>query len=109
VSAENGGYMQLSPAALERQLGRSGALLVNVHVPHDGELPGTDLFVPFNRVANYWAWPRKKNVQIVVYCRSGAMSTVAARTLVELGYTNVRELRGGMNAWMAAGLTLQRR
>jgi len=45
----------------------------------------------------------------VVYCRSGRMSPITARALVGLGSTNVRELRGGFNAWRAAGYPLERK
>jgi molybdopterin/thiamine biosynthesis adenylyltransferase/rhodanese-related sulfurtransferase len=41
---------------------------------------------------------------VVVYCASGNRSLFAARTLGELGYTNVRSLAGGFTAWKRAGL-----
>jgi molybdopterin/thiamine biosynthesis adenylyltransferase/rhodanese-related sulfurtransferase len=41
---------------------------------------------------------------VIVYCASGNRSLFAARTLGELGYTNVRSLSGGFTAWKRAGL-----
>lgn len=40
---------------------------------------------------------------IVLYCQSGQRSAFAARTLAELGYTNVRSLAGGFVGWKRAG------
>ena len=81
-------------------------MLINVHVPYEGELQGTDLFLPFDQVQGSPRLPRAKTTELVIYCRSGRMSELAARALVRRGYTNVRELRGGMNAWTAAGFGL---
>ncbi len=36
-----------------------------------------------------------RHVPIVVYCASGARSALAAETLQQLGYTNVKNLEGG--------------
>ena len=44
---------------------------------------------------------------IVLYCRSGRWSSLAARRLVMAGYENVWHLAGGMVAWSAAGLPLR--
>jgi molybdopterin/thiamine biosynthesis adenylyltransferase/rhodanese-related sulfurtransferase len=41
---------------------------------------------------------------LVLYCQSGTRSVLAARSLVELGYTNVKSLAGGFTAWKRAGL-----
>jgi rhodanese-related sulfurtransferase len=42
--------------------------------------------------------------EVIVYCRSGARSVLAAVTLTELGYTDVVNLAGGITAWKEAGL-----
>ena len=39
-----------------------------------------------------------KDQQILVYCRSGRRSKIAAEALVELGYTNIKEF-GGIIDW----------
>jgi molybdopterin/thiamine biosynthesis adenylyltransferase/rhodanese-related sulfurtransferase len=44
---------------------------------------------------------------VVLYCASGTRSLLAARTLTELGYSNVRSLAGGFVAWKRAGLPFE--
>jgi sulfur-carrier protein adenylyltransferase/sulfurtransferase len=41
---------------------------------------------------------------VVLYCAGGTRSLLAARSLAELGYTNVRSLAGGFTGWKTAGL-----
>ena len=48
-----------------------------------------------------------KATALAVYCRSGNMSAKAVVDLRSLGYTNISELKGGYNAWKAAGRTLE--
>jgi len=40
--------------------------------------------------------------EIVVYCRSGNRSAMAQEILEQHGFSNVRNLEGGMMAWEAA-------
>ena len=40
-----------------------------------------------------------KNEEVVCYCRSGNRSMQAALMLETFGFTNVKNLAGGMNAW----------
>lgn len=42
------------------------------------------------------------NETIVVACKSGSRSLLAAKTLQELGYKNVIDLQGGIVAWLEA-------
>jgi len=46
--------------------------------------------------------------EIVVYCScpNEASAALVARELAEAGFTNVRALNGGLDAWIAAGLPL---
>ena len=40
-----------------------------------------------------------QNEEIICYCRSGNRSMQAALMLESLGFTNVKSLQGGVNAW----------
>ncbi|OCQ97745.1 hypothetical protein BCD64_06515 [Nostoc sp. MBR 210] len=44
-----------------------------------------------------------QDTQVVLYCRSGNRSTMAAQKLFDAGFTEVTHLNGGMTAWKAAG------
>lgn len=44
-----------------------------------------------------------KTDAIVITCDSGVRSSLAAATLADMGYENVRWLEGGLNAWKDAG------
>lgn len=55
---------------------------------------------------NFAELPAEKDTPIVVYCQSGYRGGIAAVMLNLLGYTDVRNLSGGLNAWSAAGLPL---
>jgi rhodanese-related sulfurtransferase len=43
------------------------------------------------------------NTPIYLHCKGGVRSMYAAQTLLELGYTNVYSVEGGIIAWAAAG------
>jgi rhodanese-related sulfurtransferase len=83
-----------------------GRVTINVHVPDEGSIAGTDLSIPFDRIAARKSVLPGTSTPLAVYCRSGHMSAIAVRTLARLGYRDVVELEGGMVAWEAAGKKL---
>lgn len=105
VSVAGGIYTNVTPDELAEMLTGSDFLLVNTHIPYEGEIEQTDIFIPFEnsgpqRIGEY---PDDTNATIVLYCRTGRMSASVAEALVQAGYTNVWNLDGGMIAWEQAG------
>ena len=63
-----------------------------------GHIPGA-ILIPYTQIEEKAAamLPDKDQL-ILVYCRSGRRSKIAAEALAELGYTNIREF-GGIIDW----------
>ncbi len=79
-------------------------VLINVHIPYAGEIPETDLLIPFNGIKQHKdELPSDKHTKIVVYCISGPMGYFAAEKLVSMGYSRVIHFQGGMVSWKNAG------
>jgi rhodanese-related sulfurtransferase len=107
VATPTGAYQVITVTQLKATLVKKDFVLVNVHIPYAGEIQGTDLFVAYDTVEqNLTRFPADRGAKIVVYCRSGNMSKTATQTLNRLGYTNVLDVAGGMEAWEQAGYPL---
>ena len=92
-----------------------GALIVDIRSDsareRDGIVPGS-LHLP-RTVLEWRADPRSpsRNAavggldrQLIVLCDHGYSSSLAAATLVELGFERAADILGGFEAWIAAGL-----
>lgn len=99
-------YARLDPAAFEERMKNEQAMVINVHVPYEGELAGTDAFIPYDKIRDDPRLPHDKGTELLLYCRSGRMSEEAGMDLHEAGYTNIAHLEGGMKAWEASGRRL---
>ncbi len=90
--------------AQAKSLGDGKTVFIDVREPpewQDGTVPDA-LRIP--RGVLEWriedeAALKNKSVPIVVYCKSGGRSALAAKTLQDLGYANVKSLAGGYEAW----------
>jgi rhodanese-related sulfurtransferase len=98
----------ITPAELNQVMQNEDIFLVDVHMPEQRHIKGTDLFIPFNEIEKYQnKFPKDKNAAIYLYCEGGPMGNAAARSLYELGYRNLTNLEGGANAWKKAGLDFE--
>jgi rhodanese-related sulfurtransferase len=96
-----------SPEEFAAVIADGSVPLLNVHIPYEREIEGTDLFIPFDDLGSYAdQLPTDKGATFAIYCRSGNMSADAAVDLAAMGYTDVVDLDGGMVAWEEAGLEL---
>ena len=107
----DGAYKNVTPDELNAMLRDKDFVFVNVHIPFAGNIANTDLSIPYDQISapeNLSQLPADKNSKIVLYCRSGRMSEIAAEELVSLGYTNIWNLTGGMVEWEQAGYKIEK-
>ncbi|MHC4718411.1 MAG: rhodanese-like domain-containing protein [Planctomycetota bacterium] len=108
VEVGDGAYTEINVDELQSMLETKDFVLINVHVPFEGDIPDTDVSIPFDQIAqNLDKLSADKDAKVVLYCRSDRMSTISTETLVDLGYTNIYNLDGGMLDWENAGLDLE--
>ena len=93
-------------------LGKDGVTFVDLRDPRelerDGMVPGA--FHATRGMLEFWVDPASpyhkpifaKDRQFVLYCASGWRSALAAKTLVDMGMTNVAHVEGGFTAWKQA-------
>ena len=110
------GLRRLTPAQV-RAAAAEGALLVDTRTEvqrrEQGELPGAlviDRTVLEWRLdpTGRWRVPELRDPEqvVVVVCRQGYSSSLAAASLQAIGLPNATDMIGGVEAWAAAGLPL---
>ena len=102
----------LSPDEVAAELERGEAVLVDLREPQEranGAIPGS-VHVP-RGMLEFQADPdlpyHKEELQrekrVILHCASGGRSALAAKTLKDMGYTDVAHLDGGINRWTQEG------
>ena len=79
-----------------------------MHVPDAGQIPGTDVHIPYTDTAALMAYiGDDRSRPALVYCLTDHMALIAGNALVAEGYRHITYLEGGMRAWEAAGYPLE--
>ena len=105
VGCSDGGsatYEQISGAEAKALMdSESGYIIIDARTQEEydqGHIPGAILIPEYEIADRAEKELSDKNQLILVYCRSGRRSKIAAEELVKLGYTNVKEF-GGIIDW----------
>ena len=95
----SGTYLDITPDELAAMLENKDFLFINVHIPYEGEIEQTDLFLPYDQAAQQVdELPGDKGAKIVVYCRSDRMSRISIDEWVKAGYTTSTTWMG--DSWL---------
>ncbi|MCK7556177.1 rhodanese-like domain-containing protein [Chitinophaga sedimenti] len=93
----------ITPEELKSRLDKGEQVnMVDVREPHEREefnIGGTHLPLGDIRSMQTDSIDELKDAEVIVYCRSGNRSGQAAMILETAGFTNVKNLTGGMLAW----------
>jgi rhodanese-related sulfurtransferase len=95
------------------QAARYGALLLDVREPAEfdgGRIPGA-INIPRGllefKIGDHPQLAQRDR-DILIYCKTSGRAALAALNLQRMGYVGVRSIHGGFDAWVQAGLPVER-
>jgi rhodanese-related sulfurtransferase len=98
ITAEEAhGMLAGNPSIFLLDVRTTGEYEVDRHIPGAYLIPHTEL------EARSGDLPVDRDTPVIVYCRSGYRSGLASQDLVDLGYTDVRNMVGGFVGWAGMG------
>ena len=117
VARANAEIETITAEEARRMLGRDDVQFVDVREKHEweaGQVPGA-VHVP-RGLLEFLADPANPShaaelhagKRLVLYCAAGGRSALAAKTLKDMGFTDLCHMAGGYNAWQQAGYPTRR-
>lgn len=100
---------EVDAATLDRWLKAGEAIVIDVREPveHRAEHIAGAKLMPLSTFGAA-AVPKGDGKKVVLHCRGGGRSGKAAGTLVSAGWSQAIHLQGGLEAWKAAGLPVEK-
>lgn len=99
------GYSNVTPAEVKTMLDTEEVYLLDVRTLEEylaGHIPGAYLIPHTELESRICELPSNLSQPIIVYCRSGGRSAIAANLLDSWGYTDVRNMAQGFSSWSYA-------
>ena len=107
---KGGGGGTVSTTDAVQLINREKAVLIDIREPHEyaaGHAAGAKS-VPLSQLETATTLPKNKTVPLVVLCATGSRAGRAVTTLNKLGFANAKALAGGLVAWRAANLPVEK-
>lgn len=101
TGCDNGGYETITENTANELISNNNVVIIdvrNIDEYNTGHIKDA-INIPVSKIDEV---SYDKDQYIIVYCASGMRSSNAAQVLVDLGYTNVYNLDGGLINWGAA-------
>ena len=98
------GYQKITPQQAKARMAEAGVIVLDVRMQqeYDAGHIADAVLLPLPLIeagdADVARVLPDKDAEILVYCRSGRRSAIAANALINMGYTNVLDF-GGINDW----------
>lgn len=105
-----GGAGKVSASDVVNMINRERAVLIDVSEPAEyaaGHAAGAKS-VPLGQIETSRALPKNKALPVVVICSNGSRAGKGVDALKKLGFENARALAGGLAAWRAADLPVEK-
>ena len=107
VAAAKTRVQEISPEAAEQAI-RDADVLIDVRETDEfsaGHIPGAVHMSRGMLEFKLSSTPEltSRDIRIVLYCKTSGRAALAACTLHDMGYLDVKSIAGGFDAWVAAG------
>lgn len=97
---EESSEVDITPLQLQDRMKTNHMKLIDVREPHEwdiGRIDGATL-IPLSEIEQHLG-ELSRDEEIILYCKMGGRSMKALDTLRDNGFTHLRNLKGGINAW----------
>lgn len=102
MSQKAGSYRSIGSEEAEHLIRDPSVRVLDVRTPEEyrdlGHIPGA-ILLPVDLVPAGLATLPRDGAKLLIYCEHGIRSSAAARLLVQGGFSNVLNLKGGLSTW----------